>query len=53
MLIASASEKWADADTWRRAARQAYQTFCAKASREQDTATLDVREVVDIQAHVN
>ncbi|KAJ4324427.1 hypothetical protein N0V94_001325 [Neodidymelliopsis sp. IMI 364377] len=40
ILIASAEDMWEDADVWRRAARQAYRTFHAKASRANDTATL-------------
>jgi hypothetical protein len=40
---------WEDADIWKRTARQAYYTFHAKALRENDTATLEVCKIVDIQ----
>jgi hypothetical protein len=53
ILIASACDMWEDADVWRRAARQAYHTFHAKASRENDTATLEVCNIVDIQARID
>lgn len=53
ILIASACDVWEDADVWRKAARQAYHTFHAEASRENDTATLEVCKVVDIEASID